>query len=100
MIGECILNRSSGQAHVTGYVLPGRTLMVVVNNGRSGTASKLSVDLADWLPAISPIYEINQFNRHGDRVTSWSVNRPDFEVETPKLEAFEIVIYEIITRGK
>jgi hypothetical protein len=71
LIGDCLLSSPSG-AHVSGYVLKDRALMVLVNTD-SAQAVDFSVDLSAWLPSASAGYRLFETSEDGDRLHTQTV---------------------------
>jgi hypothetical protein len=97
LIGECLLAEEPSDAHVTAYVLPGKSLLIVLNEGLERPIP-LSCELAPWIKSASANYEVRSYNTDGQLLAVEPIERPTWRTTTPRLARYDLVLYEIETR--
>jgi hypothetical protein len=96
-IGDCLLSDEGANVHASAYVLPGKSLMVVFNEG-DARAIRLACDLAPWIESAGGKYEARAFDMDGRPLGTEQIARPDWRTETPRMGRHELVLYEIEAR--
>src|SRR5205085_3014695 len=69
LIGNCILSDECPDAHVCAYVLPGKLLMIVMNESKDRSL-KLAYDLAPWIKLASGAYQVRSYDEAGELVST------------------------------
>jgi hypothetical protein len=93
LIGECLLSRDCPEAHVTAYTLPGKALLLVLNQSERRKVS-LECDLAPWIKAPSGRYQVDCYDANGRRLKTAETSAA-WQDATPELEKNGIAIFEI-----
>ncbi len=97
LIGDCLLSQEGADAHVSAYVLSGKSLLIVLNEGDERPIP-LACDLAQWIESASGKYEARCYDMDGKPLGVEPIERPDWRTETPRLGRYELVLYEIEAR--
>lgn len=95
LIGECLLTEPCPQAWVCSYVLPDKALMVMINLAPKGKVSA-SCDVGAWLKSAGGKYNVRGFGQNGKLVSNDRFSGAKYALQTPELEAEEMMIYEFL----
>jgi hypothetical protein len=95
LVGECLLSEDCPQAHVTGYVRPGKALLMILNES-DRRAIPFRCDLGPWLKSASGRYQISCYDVDG-RPLKTSETTADWRGETVDLEKNEVTFFVIET---
>jgi hypothetical protein len=93
LIGECLLSQDCPQTHVTGYTLPGKALLLVLNQGDRRNVG-FRCDLAPWLKSASGRYRVDCYDMDG-RLVKTADAAADWNGMTGELDRNEVAIFEI-----
>ena len=96
LVGECLLSHDCPDAHVTGYVRPGKALLLILNQS-DRRAVPFQCNLAPWLPSPSGRYQVDSFNMDGRRLKTFATSA-DWEGVTEELEKHGIALFEIAAK--
>jgi hypothetical protein len=93
-IGNCILCESCPEAHVSAYVMPAATLVLVLNLGTERTID-LVCDPRPWVSASGPQYQVTFFDQDGTQQEERQVSAGALKLTTPILSYLGLCLYEI-----
>jgi hypothetical protein len=93
LVGECLLSQDCPGAHVTSYVLPGKALLLVLNQADRRSIG-FRCDLAPWLNSPSGRYQIDCYDMDGRRLKTIETSA-DWSGVTHELERNGVAIFEI-----
>jgi hypothetical protein len=96
-IGDCLLSEPCPGAHLATYVLPGRLLLVLINEGASRKLS-FQADLGPWFPSDARAWRVTAFNADGKRLSEAKLSRPSWRGKTPLLRSSEMILFEVAGR--
>ena len=91
LIGHCLLTEPARDLRLSAYVLPGRVLAIVLNQGAEG-ARTFRYDLAPWMAAPSDVRVRN--TDEGGRSARARAAPAAGAITTPKLKHLEMTVYE------
>jgi hypothetical protein len=97
LIGECLLSKESTDAHVSAYILPGKSLLIVLNEGAERPIA-VACDLNPWIESGSEGYEVRCYGMNGQPLAVEQIHQPSWRTQTPRLGRHELVLYEIEAR--
>lgn len=93
LIGDCVLSVPCQGAHVTAYVLFGRLLMVVINEGEPRKVEFQS-NLSPWINEAKT-WRVKSYDADGQKTSETKISRPQWRGKTPQLRSGEMAIFEI-----
>ncbi|MBN1492230.1 MAG: hypothetical protein JXA69_20120 [Phycisphaerae bacterium] len=93
-IGDCLLSEPCPNAHVAGYVLPDRALLLVLNRGGTRLVP-FQCDLTPWLNSRKGWYIVRQYDSTGGLTTTHRLNGRLWKSEATSMEPLEIALFEI-----
>ena len=82
------------EAHVAGYILPDRALLLVLNRGGKRLVP-FQCDLAPWLNSREGRYTVTQYDSTGGLTTTHRLNGRLWKSEAISMEPLEIALFEI-----
>lgn len=92
LVGECMLSQDCPQTHVSGYVRPGKALLMILNESVSRPVS-IRCDVTPWLKSSTGQYRVNHYDMDGRLLKS--IEAADWHGETVDLEKNEITFFVI-----
>ncbi len=96
LVGDNILSEPCSEARVNGYVLPGKVLIVVLNNGTQPRSIGLKTTIAPWLTSPSRRYVITVFNESGAAQAIRIESGDSWQETVPVLAPNELALIEIV----
>jgi hypothetical protein len=96
-LGNCVLAEPSPGVHVTGYVLPGRALVLVHNEG-APRAVTVHHCLPEWLPSPSGAYRLRAHSWDGELLNRAKCPTTDTTLTTPVVGPGQVMAYEFLAR--
>ncbi len=93
-IADCILSKSSPDAHVSAYVLP-KSILVIVINKNNQKEIRLESDIQPWLKSATGRYKIKHYN-DGVLIKTTNISKPQWIQKTPAMKNLDICLYELI----
>ena len=97
LIGECLLSERPDDAHVTAYVLPGKSLLIVLNEDAERPIP-LACNLAPWIRSARGTYKARSYDMDGQLLADEQIDRPLWRTTTPRLARYDFLLYEIEAR--
>jgi hypothetical protein len=98
-IGDCLLAEPCPGTHAAAYVLPGRLLLALINEGAPRKIS-FQGDLGPWFGSDARTWRVKTFNADGKRVSEAKLSRPSWRGKTPLLRSGEMILFEVDGRSR
>lgn len=97
LIGDNLLTEPAGAAHISSYVMPGKIMMIVLNE-TGERAIALKYNLMPWLKSASGKYEMRAYDIDGKLIETKDISGRTKTLTTGKLGNLDIAVYEFIAK--
>ena len=95
LVGDNILSEPCREARVNGYILPGKTLILVLNTGTQPRSIAFTLDMMPWLTSPSGRYLITPYDESGRARAPHVEGQASWKETTPLLAPNELALFEV-----